>query len=34
MRNDLEGELLAINEELKSILYEIQAHVSNLMVNQ
>ena len=28
--NGLEGELLAINEELKSILYQIQAHVSNL----
>ena len=28
--NGLEGELLKINEELKSILHEIQAHVSNL----
>tara|TARA_B100000035_G_scaffold315349_1_gene335412 strand:+ start:439 stop:1524 length:1086 start_codon:yes stop_codon:yes gene_type:complete len=28
--NDLERELITINEELKSILHEIQAHVSNL----
>lgn len=28
--NGLEGELLEINEELKSILHQIQAHVSNL----
>ena len=30
MSNDLESELIRTNEELKSILYEIQAHVSSL----